>query len=311
MSEWEDFERAVAAFVKALTPGARVTHNARLPDRHTGRLRQRDVWIEARIGPFPVNILVSCKWLKRKINEQDLDAFIGELSSSGAHKGVLYSLAGFTAPAIAKARSQGISCCKLYRNEPAELPDSLFLTLYCCAGSFAVQLNPEALEDWGDATLEEVLALSDNTLGPGRSVLDMLIEDASAQERVAIEQTLKSGTLPQGWTSGVTIEAGKPPVVPLQIGLDFRWRVYRARLEGHMLDGTYSFTEGSFFGRQQGPVVDLKEGPGPGWELITNPPTKIMPQTGVIVLQGADVRKQLVEALGTKTFRAILARESP
>ena len=235
MSEWEDFERAVAAFVKALTPGARVTHNARLPDRHTGRLRQRDVWIEARIGPFPVNILVSCKWLKRKINEQDLDAFIGELSSSGAHKGVLYSLAGFTAPAIAKARSQGISCCKLYRNEPAELPDSLFLTLYCCAGSFAVQLNPEALEDWGDATLEEVLALSDNTLGlVVAPVLDMLIEDASAQERVAIEQTLKSGTLPQGWTSGVTIEAGKPPVVPLQIGLDFRWRVYRARLEGHI-----------------------------------------------------------------------------
>gem|GEM_PF-1982878 len=96
MSEWEDFERAVAAFVKALTPGARITHNARLPDRHTGRLRQRDVWIEARIGPFPVAILVSCKRLKRKINEQDLDAFIGELSSSGAHKGVLYSLAGRT-----------------------------------------------------------------------------------------------------------------------------------------------------------------------------------------------------------------------
>lgn len=104
MSEWEDFERAVAAFVKALTPGARVTHNAKLPDKHTGRLRQRDVWIEASIGPFPIKILVSCKRLKRKINEQDIDAFIGELSSSGAHKGVLYSLMGFTMPAVEKAQ---------------------------------------------------------------------------------------------------------------------------------------------------------------------------------------------------------------
>ena len=120
MSEWENFERAVAAIVKALTHGARVTHNARLPNMHTGRLRQRDVWIEASMGPFSIKMLVSCQRPKRKIDEQDIDAFIGELWSSGAHKVVLYSLMGFTTLAVEKARSQAISCCKLCRNEPAE-----------------------------------------------------------------------------------------------------------------------------------------------------------------------------------------------
>lgn len=138
------------------------------------------------------------------------------------------------------------------------------MTFFCCAGSFAVQLTSEALNDWGDATLEEILALSDSSGDLARSVLDLLIENAGAQEKAVIEQALKSGALPQGWTSTVRIEAGNPQVVPLTIGLDFRWRVYRARVEGHMLDGSYSFTEGNFVGRQRSPVVDLQAEPGPG-----------------------------------------------
>lgn len=87
---WKDFETAVARFIAALDPDATVKHNVYLPDRDTGHPRQRDVWIEARIcGVFPVKVLVSCKRWDRKLNEQDIDAFVGELRSSGAHKGVI------------------------------------------------------------------------------------------------------------------------------------------------------------------------------------------------------------------------------
>jgi len=41
--KWKQFEIAVAQFVSALDPNAKVTHNAQLPDKHTGKLRQRDV----------------------------------------------------------------------------------------------------------------------------------------------------------------------------------------------------------------------------------------------------------------------------
>src|SRR3990167_7095920 len=91
-SQWEQFEKAIAAFVQALDPEANVQHDVKLPDIHTRRPRQRDVWIEAKVCKhYPVKIYLSCKRLKRKMNEQDIDAFNGELISSGAHKGVIYS----------------------------------------------------------------------------------------------------------------------------------------------------------------------------------------------------------------------------
>jgi hypothetical protein len=63
---------------------------------------------------FPLKILVSCKKYKRKLDQQDIDAFNGELISSGAHKGVIYSYSGFNKYAIEKCKVLGISCCKLY-----------------------------------------------------------------------------------------------------------------------------------------------------------------------------------------------------
>src|SRR4051794_21313108 len=103
--DWEKFELAVATFCQALALNATVTHDVMIPDVDTGLPRQRDVWIEARIcDHFVVKILVSCKRYSRKVDSQMLDAFIGELLSSGAHKGVIYSLVGFTRGALAKAK---------------------------------------------------------------------------------------------------------------------------------------------------------------------------------------------------------------
>ena len=42
---WRQFEAAVADFIAAIGHGAKVTHDAKIPDSHTGFPRQRDVWI--------------------------------------------------------------------------------------------------------------------------------------------------------------------------------------------------------------------------------------------------------------------------
>jgi Restriction endonuclease len=98
MSEpiWRQFEKAVAAFLAALEPNARVKHDVSIPDVDTGVPRQRDVWIEVKVlGHFPITIYVSCKDVNRPLSQQSLDAIIGELRSSGANLGVVYSTGGF------------------------------------------------------------------------------------------------------------------------------------------------------------------------------------------------------------------------
>jgi hypothetical protein len=67
--EWEQFEKAVTDFVKALDQTANVQRDIRRPDVHTNRPRQLDVWIEAKVfNLYPIALLISCKLLKRKIN---------------------------------------------------------------------------------------------------------------------------------------------------------------------------------------------------------------------------------------------------
>ena len=137
---WKQFEIAVRNFVAALDPSAEITHDAIIPDIDTGLPRQRDVWVEAKFGQhFPIKILLSCKYWEEKLNVQDIDAFLGELRSSGAHKGVIYARTGFTQPAIGKALANDVWCCLLYRNQPPDLPDAATIR------EALVKLGPGAL----------------------------------------------------------------------------------------------------------------------------------------------------------------------
>jgi hypothetical protein len=299
-SQWEEFEKAVAAFVKALTPNAVVKHSPRLPDKHTGHPRQRDVWVEAMVGMFPVKILISCKRLKRKIDEQDMDAFWGELLSSGAHKGVIYAFSGFTTPALAKAKILSVSCCKLYMNSPAELPDSLVFAYYCCGQSWQLRLNSEAIGHWGTATFDEVFSLR-NESGDPKTVLEMLLAGFVEGEQKVVRGVPETGGFPEDWATSVEISARSNKFPPLRITLQGKWKIYRAKVEAHLLNGSYSFTEDSFVGSQTSPTIDTQgPNPGPGWELITDRPKTLPPNVGVIILQGGNLREGIQEHFAGK-----------
>lgn len=295
VADWERFEEAVSRFVAALDPTASVSRNVKIPDRDTGVLRQRDVWIEAKVcGLFIVRVLISCKAWKRKINSAHLDAFLGELASSGADKGVIYSKRGFTQPAIAKAREQGVACCILYEDEPAELPESLSFTTYCCLPKIRLKLGPrEAIaagSTWGD-----VFAVAVNGEGAVRSLLDELVSQFEAQERSASLDLDEDG-LPKDWNVLVTTTSPWRSGQRLELTAETSWRIFEGDIEAQLVNGTYLASEGVLIGSQSTPWINTAAShPGPAWRELDERPSGARNRIAA-VLYGGDIRKTVLDA---------------
>jgi hypothetical protein len=308
MKEWEQFESAVATLVAGLDPKAEVRQNVKLPDRDTGRPRQRDVWVKATICKiFPVCMLISCKRLRRKLNELDVDAFIGELASSGAHKGVLYTYTGYTEHALKKAAAHGISCCKLYQNKPPDVPDALFFSFYCCASSFYLRVNDEALEIWGDELIEDVLSVVDSS---GQTAFDQLIRAFWEAQEAKVQEALNAHAFPGSWATAIKLQSSSTLNQPeLVLSLHGMWRFYRAKLCGHMINGTYSFTEGNFIGSQSSPSVDMVgPEPGPGWERVVDVPARLEPGIAIFILKGGGIKELVLEHFWGKRLRELVSK---
>lgn len=287
--KWKQFEVAVANFISALDPSAKVTHDAMTPDKDTGRPRQRDVWIETKVlNHFSLKLLVSCKRYKCKINQQHMDAFIGELLSSGANKGVIYSYSGFTEPALEKARAKGISCCRLYQNEVADIPDLLSFNAFLLTP--AVHFWAAWLEtiDGQPETLGELFALELPTSSGTRiTLLDLVEEKYLAKRAIIRDQAQSTGDIPEKWNDSITLKHPNTNREMLVIEFGGDWDVYEATLEGYLLNGSYSFTENEFKGQQSFPrVADIGPDPGDVWNKIEELPTEFDEKSVVGVIYG-------------------------
>ncbi|MCP4895717.1 MAG: restriction endonuclease [bacterium] len=299
--EWLQFEAAVAKFIQALDPKAEVEHNVRLPDRDTQLPRQRDVWVKTTAcGIFPVSILISCKRLKEKINQQDMDAFWGELRSSGATMGVVYSYSGFTAPAIEKAKALGVTCCQLLENQPPTIPEMLLLRFYCCTPTWRIGINKDCAKDWASVTLKEALTAPQLADPEGETALEFLINQFNETEKAASRKAMAESCVSFEWEARMQINSSiAEDTIPLIVALKARWRFFRASLEAHLLDGSYSYTEEKFFGNQRIPPIDMR-GPSPGdcWEEMKHPPDLSTKGYGLVILREGDVRNELLRRHG-------------
>lgn len=295
MKKWEKFERAVAEFVAALDPNAKVEHNVRRPDRDTGSLRQRDVWVETKVcNFFPLKILISCKSYKRRLNEQDIDHFIGELESSGAHKGILFTNRGFCKPALQKAEVRGITCCKLFDDEPVPPPLNLQFNFYCCTSSVSLGWNSDSPDSWTDTLFSDVFIMEDEQK---INVIDYLISEFWKNQREVVRSLTKPGEFPKPWLAAVDIKREDTPL--LRLLLRGRWRVYRAKLECQLIRGTYIFNNGAFFGNIASPKIDTQSSkPGIGWELINEPYSALHESYGIVILEGGNVKDILTQNFG-------------
>ena len=309
--EWKQFEIAVSNFVCALDPQALVRHNVKLPDIDTGHPRQRDVWIEAKVCQhFPIKVYISCKRKHKKLNEQDIDAFFGELRSSGAHKGVLYSYSGYNSHAIEKASKLGICCCRLYSSQPADLPQLLLFKSYCCTPTIQISIVPTVPDPvWSITTFSDLFALEIMEPQGSKTVLDCIVDIYRQGEVEAGEKISPTQRFPLAWSSAFQISDTEKGRQPIQIVIKGSWKIYRGKIEAHLVNGSYSLTSGDFKGQQIGPVIDLhNETPGPGWELTQHPTAEL--ERGVVnaILYG-DPREALLKNLGPQSLSDIVTSD--
>lgn len=288
---WKQFEKAVANFLVAMGDGAKVTYDTRLPDKHTNHPRQRDVWVEWPImgGRFSVKALVSCKALQRQLDQQDIDHFNGEFISSGAQIGIIYSKVGFNDRALDKAHTLGFHCCRLYDDEPADIPESISLgSAYCFRPRFQFSVTGEfsayKFTNWGQVT---------NLRTSNGTVMQHLVEAINAYQFQDDSQGERWRRAIYG--SRIEIEGFNEGLPKLTIKLEIADQVFRAKTEWYLLNGSYSVTDKSFRGSQATPSLDMNGiHPGPGWEEVAEIPDQ-MPKPCIAMFMQMDARARLVE----------------
>ena len=98
--------------------------------RNTGRSIQIDISFEMQVLGTQVLVLAECKHLKRKVEAGDVVKFYGDLQDIGAHKGVIFTTAGYQEGAIKVAKSHGIALVVL---DPVKRPtDMKYVTKAFC-----------------------------------------------------------------------------------------------------------------------------------------------------------------------------------
>jgi len=281
--EWRAFEEAVGRFAAALNPAAEVLFDHRVPDRETGKPRQCDAWIITTVGGhWPVSIYVSCKdrsRSRRKLDQSDIDAFAGEILARGASMGVIYTNTGFTLPALDKALRKGIPCCKLYRREPADIPSAVWIKQFVCKPSIGVGVIRRPAELAG-ATWGGIFDIAPGGAG-GKTVIAAIADVFLENEQKAFDAIKVTGGLPEDWQTEFAL-SGEGWDDRLVLRIWGHWKTYAARLEGILLDGSYSFANESFLGSVEGPWIDTQGAqPGPAWEEVK--PGEVRSQSNKIV----------------------------
>lgn len=132
-TDWQFFERIVAAIHLAETKGAKVTWNERINQR------QFDVVVRFKQGFYEYVTLIECKNLQRPVPVKEVEAFIIKSRDAGANKSVLISPAGFQSGCMEVAKRHKIDLLKL--SKTIQIPDDLLtLEKYPTVGILSVQL---------------------------------------------------------------------------------------------------------------------------------------------------------------------------
>jgi len=305
------FEEAVYRFARSLDPSAEALFNHGIRDRDTGKLRQCDAWINTSFGQhWPLSILVSCKDRRksgRRLDTGDIGAFCDELRSTGATVGVIYTNTGFTGPALDKARANGITCCRLYQHEPADVPTVLCFEQFAVGQSIAVVLQND-LRQSGLKTWNDLFALHPAQCQPDATVLDIICDAFRSAEGKVVKEACEAGTFPRNFETRISVrlEAIHAHVV---IPLLCRWTRYRARLQAHLVDGSWCVSTGSFRGTIGAPPISMKDAhPGQGgWVEVPDTDAALPPWSALAIRYQPDVYRALREEVGPR----LLVPDSP
>jgi len=296
-----DFERAVWAFARTLDPSVEVLFDHRIRDTDTGKFRQCDAWITTTFGKhWPVSILVSCKDRRKsgkKLDSGDIGTFRDEVRSTRANVGVIYSNTGFTKPALEKAEANAITCCRLYQREPADTPDVLCFEQFACSQRIQLGLQTHhresRLKKWNDVFVMEAKDRDGDAI-----VLDLLCDAFKRGEEKAVAQARETGSFPPDWETEISIKVHELSE-DVRLRLLCKWSRYRARVEAHLIDGSWCLSSGSFRGKISVPPISMKDThPGEGWTEISDADLALPARSALAIRYAPDVKRTLREEIG-------------
>jgi hypothetical protein len=287
---WLTYEKTIASYLQALDPSAHVVHNVLVPDKDTGLPRQRDVIIDSQVAGFKISIYVSCKDYKRKINQQDMDAVIGELASSGANKGVIYARNGFGKAAQEKAKAHNIDCCVLINDASIVIPEELNLNFYARRGRVSFNFG---IQD----RREQMNFIGSRSLNPKGRVVVILAKELNR----IVRQSCNNNYI----AVGSTIEIEVSPGVVVPIKLHHSWDYYTAKLSTKLINGSYNLTQQQFNGTVTSPMIDISTPDmGEQWTKLDSPPTDETGYTIQIEPEYREFWKSLTKEKGWKYSEA-------
>lgn len=110
VSDWGGFERLIASLHE--TGSVSVQHNVTLKGR-SGTPRQIDVVVTHREGLYDHLIIVECKYWRKNVGRQQVDALASAVRDLGASRGVIFSASGFQRGAIAAAKYEHVELYKV------------------------------------------------------------------------------------------------------------------------------------------------------------------------------------------------------
>jgi hypothetical protein len=96
------YERSLTRLLDAFDY-AQVIYNRRHQGRLSGAPRHVQVMIYGAVAGLPITVAVECRQQHRPVGISCVDLFVAKLEDIGADRGILYSCAGFTAPAARRA----------------------------------------------------------------------------------------------------------------------------------------------------------------------------------------------------------------
>lgn len=294
------FERAVYDFASRLDPKAEVLFDHKVPDKDTGTPRQCDVWINANFGNhIPISILISCKDHGRKLDVGDIGNFCDEVRSTRATTGVIYSRSGFTKPALEKAKANSLSCCRLYLNEPGELPESLQMPCFLSNPRIGLVIKSSLgipRISLG-VPLREIFKIPVN-LPNGRtsSVVDTILSRFYELSREAMTEAKEADRLPKEWY--MEDHLGEPETEFFcTIFLSGSWKHYRSLAKATLLNGSYCLNNDSYSGWFISPPIHAYNAiPGEEWEQIQEDTP--FPKNAIIIPMEREIRQLVVDYFG-------------
>jgi len=295
--DWREFEIAVANWLRKLDPNAVIQHNFFEPDKHIGTRRQRDIWVVGEIAGIEINILVSCKKYKRRVNHQDIDAFYGELASSKASLGIIYSYSSFSNNAILKASALGIQCMTFFNNEFPRISEAIIFPEIYYWRMHKLGIDAYLGDNSPTPTTQYWIELFENGVNSntGNNILCDII--CVLQDLPSRNTCRQEGVIHDCLSFECSYE-----MIPILVQIKIHWRIFHALNKGFKLFGAFCFNKNRFQGEQTTPSFPLDSWDfSDDWEELQSFPTQ--EKQGISIYQMNSNYDETFKELGAKKIK--------